>query len=171
MRTNPAPNRAALNIVFAIATGLSLGSPIYLHGFGAEVVADWDRTQVSHPAETRAVRAGVCDREAETLLEQKPVRIRGSVRAPKKIRDVRPKYPELPAGTIGSGMWIGEALINNSGKVVRVWPIHEVEFTPAFPSFNSAITEAIRHWEFEPLIVQGKPAPVCMTVTVTINWQ
>jgi len=99
------------------------------------------------------------------------VRIRGSVRAPKKIRDVRPNYPEAPAGTVGSGIWIGEALINNSGKVVGVWPLREVEFTPPFPSFNSAITDAIRQWEFEPLLVQGKPAPVCMTVTVTINWQ
>lgn len=66
---------------------------------------------------------------------------------------------------------MGEALVNNSGKVVRVWPIREIEFKPPFPLFNSAITDAIRHWEFEPLTVQGAPAPVCMTVTVHIDWQ
>jgi hypothetical protein len=170
MRTILPGNRATLGIVVAVATGLSLSSPDYLHGSGAHIVADSNMTQASHPVEKRSVQPGVCDREAEKLLDQKPVRIRGSVRAPKTIRDVRPKYPELPPGTTGSGMWMGEALINNSGKVVRVWPIREVEFKPPFPSFNSAITDAIRQWVFEPLILQGKAAPVCMTVTVNINW-
>ena len=171
MRTNLPGNRATLGIVFAVATGLSLSAPDYVHGSGAGIVADWNAIQASHPVEKRSVRPGVCDREAEELLDQKPVRTKGSVRAPKKIRDVRPKYPELPPGTTGSGTWIGEALINNSGKVVRVWPIREVQFKPPFPSFNSAITDAIRQWEFEPLIVQGKPATVCMTINVNINWK
>ena len=150
MGTNLSGNRARLGIVFAVATALSVS--------------------FSHRVEQRAVRPGICDREAETLVDQKPVRIRGSVRAPKKIRYAWPKYPAAPPGTTGSGMWIGEALINTSGKVVRVWPIREVEFEPPFPSFNSAIADAIRQWEFEPLILQGKAAPVCMTVTVNINW-
>src|SRR4051812_558345 len=154
--TNVARTRTTLRVVFVIAAGLSLSSAVHLHASAAQ---------------KRTVQPGFCDGEAEKLLHQKPVRIRGSVRAPKKIRDVRPNYPEAPAGTVGTGIWIGEALINNSGKVVGVWPLREVEFTPPFPSFNSAITDAIRQWEFEPLLVQGKPAPVCMTVTVTINWQ
>jgi hypothetical protein len=118
-----------------------------------------------------AVRPGVCEHEAEKLLGEKPVRIDRSVRAPKKIRDVPPKYPELPPGTIGSGMWIGEVLINNSGKIAHVWPIREVEFKPPFPAFDSAITDAIQQWEFEQLFVQGTAVPVCMTVTVNINWK
>ena len=66
---------------------------------------------------------------------------------------------------------VGEVLINNSGKVARVWATHEVEFKPPFPSFNSSITDAIRQWEFEQSFMQGKPVPVCMTVTVNINWK
>jgi hypothetical protein len=93
------------------------------------------------------------------------------VRAPKKLRDVPPKYPELPPGTVGSGMWLGEVLINNTGKVAHVWPIREVRFVPPFHAFNDAITDAVRQWEFEPLVVQGKAMPVCMTVTVNINWK
>ena len=151
MNTNLALTRTTLSVVFAVATGLSLSS--------------------SSPVEKRLVQPGTCEREAEKLLHQTAVRIRGAVRAPKKIRDARPKYPETPAGTIGTGVWIGEALINDSGKIVGVWPMREVEFTPPFPSFNSAIRDAIRQWEFEPVIVRGKPAPVCMTVTVNINWR
>ncbi len=69
-------------------------------------------------------RAGVCDREG--------------------IRDVRPRYPELPPKTVGSGIWLGEALIDPAGRVAKVWPIREPKLTPPFPPFNAAITDAIR---------------------------
>jgi hypothetical protein len=171
MTTNLARTRSTLRIVATVATALALGSAERVHGSGAAIVADSTRTQRSHPAEKRSFRPGVCDRDAEKLLNQKPVRIKSSARAPKKTRDVQPKYPELPPGTTGRGMWMGEALIDSSGRVVRVWPVREVEFTPPFPSFNRAIADAIRQWEFEPLIEQAKPTPVCMTVTVNINWR
>ena len=128
-------------------------------------------SQSSDPAGKPAIRPGVCDREAEKLLGQKPVRVGGSVPAPKKLRDVQPKYPELPPGTWGSGMWIGEALIDGSGKVARVWPLREVRLVPPFPAFTDAITDAIRQWEFEPVVVKGKPVPVCTVVTFNIHWQ
>jgi hypothetical protein len=31
--------------------------------------------------------------------------------------------------------------------------------------------DAIDHWEFEPLQVNSIAVPVCMTVTVNINWR
>ena len=93
------------------------------------------------------------------------------MRAPKKLRHVPPKYPELPPGTVGSGVWLGEVLINNTGKVAHVWPIREVKFVPPNAAFNSAITNAMQQWEFEPLLIQGKSVAFCMTVTVNINWQ
>lgn len=171
MKPKLSRNRATLGAFFAVVTGLSLSGQDYLHGSTAGILADSNKIQASHPVAKRSDRPGLCDREAERLLNQKPVRITGSVRAPKKIRDVRPNYPQWPPGTTGRGMWMGEALVNNSGKVVRVWPIRDIEFKPPFPSFNSAITDAIRQWEFEPLTEQGAPAPVCMTVTVHIDWQ
>jgi len=128
-------------------------------------------SQSSDPGGEPVMRHSVCDREAEKLLGQKPVRVGGSVPAPKKLRDVQPKYPELPPGTVGSGMWLGEALIDSSGKVVRVWPHREVRFVPPFPAFNDAITDAVKQWEFERIVVKGKAVPVCMVVTVHINWQ
>jgi hypothetical protein len=68
-------------------------------------------------------------------------------------------------------MWVGEVLINNAGKVAHVWPIREVQFVPRFSAFNDAMTDAMQQWEFEPLLVQGKPAAFCITVTFNINWQ
>jgi hypothetical protein len=69
------------------------------------------------------------------------------------------------------GMWIGEVPIDTSGKVAQIWSIREVEFTPPFPPFSRAITDAIRHWAYEPSLVQSKAIASCMTVTVNINWQ
>lgn len=92
-----------------------------------------------------------------------------AVKAPRKIRHVSPRYPPWPPGATVRGIWIGEALIDAQGRVVQVWPIREVEITPPLPAFNRAIVNAIRQWEFEPLLVDGMKMPVCMTVTVNIN--
>ena len=115
-------------------------------------------------------RWGVCEREAETLLGQKAVKIGGSVGIPRKLPSKTPKYPEPPAGTIGSGTWLGEVLVNASGKVTQVWPIREVRFKPPFPAFNKAIEDSIRRWEYEPILVNGTPTPFCMTVSHNANW-
>ena len=157
--------------LLAIAVGLCASSFVHLAGSAVELVVVPDHTQRSDSSEKAAARPGVSEREAEKLVGQRAVRIGRSVRAPRKLRDVPPKYPEQPPGTVGSGFWLGEVLINNTGKVAHVWPIREVKFVPPFPAFNNAITDAMQQWEFESLIVQGKPAAFCMTVTVNINWQ
>ena len=160
-----------VRFVLAVAVGLSLASFVHLHGSAVEGGVVPGRPQSSDSGEKAAARSGVCEREAEKLVGQKAVRIGPSARAPKKIRHVPPKYPELPPGTVGSGGWLGEVLITTAGKVAHVWSIREVKFVPPFPAFNNAVTDALKQWEFEPLLVQGKPTAFCMTVTVNINWQ
>ena len=150
-------SRRTLAIAAIVVTAVGLSSTDWLDAFQAVA--------------PRAVRPGVCEREAESVLGQKPVRVGGSIAAPKKVRDVSPKFPELPPGTTVGGIWLGEVLVDTSGKVSRVWPIREIRVKPPLPAYNSAVTDAIRQWEFEPLLVQGKPVPGCMTVTVNIILQ
>jgi hypothetical protein len=169
--TNCARRRSTVRFVLAVAMGLSLISFVHLHGPAVEAIAVPNHPHSSDSRENTAAGSGVCEREAEKLVDQKVVRIGRSVRAPKKLRDVPPRYPELPPGTQASGVWLGEVLINNSGKIARVWTLREVRFVPPFPAFNNAITDAIQQWEFEPLLVQGEAMPVCMTVTINIDWQ
>jgi hypothetical protein len=71
---------------------------------------------------------------------------------------------------VGSGIWIGEFLIDARGKVPEVWTIRDADLRPPFPAFSQAIVDAIRRWEFEPLMVKGQAAPACTTVTMTVNW-
>jgi hypothetical protein len=168
---NCACRESTVRLVMGVGIGLFLSLSVHLHGSVVEGLGIPDRAQSSDSTEKGATRPGICEREAEKRVGQKAVRIAGSVRAPRKLRDVPPKYPEQPRGTVGSGMWLGEALISNTGRVAHVWPIREVKFVPPFPAFNNAITDAMKQWEFEPLLVQGKPSAFCMTVTVNINWQ
>lgn len=115
-------------------------------------------------------RPGVCMTQGAKLVGAAPVQIGKQVRLAKKIRNVNPKYPALPAGTTGSGVWRGEFLLDARGTVVEVWAIQEVRLRPAFPAFNQAIVDAIRQWTFEPLMSSGRPVPACTDVTVSINW-
>jgi outer membrane biosynthesis protein TonB len=65
---------------------------------------------------------------------------------------------------------MGEVLLDVRGKVAEVWTIHEADLSPPFPAFNQAIVDAIRRWEFEPLMVNERATSACTTVTVMINW-
>ena len=116
-------------------------------------------------------RPGVCERQAVELVGQRAVRVGKSIKAPRKVRDVRPDYPSWPPETTGRGAWIGEALIDTQGRASHVWTIREIEITPELPAFNRAIVDAIRQWQFEPLVVDRVKVPACMTVAVNVHWQ
>jgi hypothetical protein len=114
-------------------------------------------------------RFGVCHREGLKVVGTKPILPGKNIVAPKKIRNVKPRYPDLPEGTSVSGIWIGEVLVDAKGKIAEVWQIREVRLTPPFPAFNESIVAAIRQWEYEPLLVDSQTVPWCMTVTVNID--
>jgi outer membrane biosynthesis protein TonB len=116
-------------------------------------------------------KAGVCLREGAKLGGPQPVQIGRVVRAPKKIKDVPPDWPELPRSTTVGGVWVGEVLIDYKGRVAEVWPTRSFRLHPPFPAFNEAVVTAIRQWIFEPLLLEKKAVPVCLTVTVSINLQ
>ena len=120
------------------------------------------------PAVARHV---TCDAAGRRLFGVAPVAIWGKVKAPKRLRYVNPEYPELPARTQGSGVWVGDALIGPDGRIRNVSVLRDLKFTPPFPQFSEAISKAILQWRYSPTTVDGKAVPVCMTVTVNINWQ
>ena len=100
-----------------------------------------------------------------TPIEASPKRV------PSQVKRVSPLFPTLPSGTVGTGVWVGAILVGTDGAVKAVWPQHEPTLTPPLPKFNQAIVDAIRQWRYKPLIVDGRTSPVCLVVTVDINWQ
>ena len=88
------------------------------------------------------------------------------------MKHVFPRYPKLPQGTkVQRTGWLGEILIGTDGKVLKVWPLRENQFSPPFPAFNKAITDALNEWQFAPFVVFGKAVPICMPVFVGVHWE
>jgi hypothetical protein len=112
-----------------------------------------------------------CEALSRKLFGAPPASLAGPVKAPKRTRYVKPEYPEVPTGTVGSGIWLGEALIGPDGHVRTVSVLRDLKFTPSFPAFSKAISDAILQWRYAPTTVDGKAVPVCMTISVNIHWR
>ena len=110
-----------------------------------------------------------CQREAG---DQAPLRAGDpGISPPKRTRYVAPVYPKNTLGRKSTGMWTGEALIDRTGAVTKVWPLRTPSFEPAWPAFSEAIVAAIRQWKYAPTVVNGVATPICMVVTVNIDWR
>ena len=94
-----------------------------------------------------------------------PMRIDGRfVEPPRKLRDVKPVYPPIlfqqgVTGTVGL-----EIVITRSGCVSGVSVLRSVA-----GAMDLAALRAVSGWLFTPTVLDGKPVPVIMTVTVSFT--
>lgn len=93
------------------------------------------------------------------------VRIGGTIKAPTKVRDVRPEYPPVAMQAKVSGMVIIEARIGRDGAVEDARVLRSV------PLLDQAALDAVFQWRFTPTLLNGVPTPVIMTVTVNFTIQ
>jgi TonB family protein len=89
-----------------------------------------------------------------------PIRIGGDIREPRKIRDVRPLYPEAARAAGISGVVILEATIDPDGVPVNIKVLRSI------PDLDQAAINAVREWRYQPTLLNGVPVAVMMTVTV-----
>ena len=86
----------------------------------------------------------------------------GNIRAPHKLVDVKPIYPQqLYEQNIG-GTVVLQAQIDTEGRIGSVEVV-----TPAHPDLNAAAIEAVRQWEFDSTILNCSKIEVPMKVNVT----
>ncbi len=95
--------------------------------------------------------------------QKPPVRVGGTVKAPVKIKDVAPVYPDLARQARLQGMVLIEATIDRDGSVVDTKVLRPV------PLLESAAVEAVKQWKYEPTLLDGEPVPVLMVVTVSFT--
>jgi TonB family protein len=103
------------------------------------------------------------DAEAREKAKAAAVRVGGKVRPPKKIKDVKPVYPEAAKTARVAGIVIIEATIGADGKVIDTKVLRSV------PMLDQAAINAVRQWEFTPTLLNGAPVPVVMTVTINFT--
>jgi TonB family protein len=131
---------------------------------------DWDRVitlQVGQLQETITISAS---RVVETSPQpggspQKPVRVGGNIRAPRKLVDVKPVYPAAMRAAGREGVVPIEALIGVDGSVTSV----RVVSAQVHPDFAIAAADAVRQWRFTPTLLNGAAVEVTMTVTVAFT--
>ena len=93
----------------------------------------------------------------------KPVRVGGDISAPRLIHRVDPEYPPIAVSAQIEGMVILEATVDSTGAVkdTRVLRSHGI--------LDEAAIDAVRDWRYEPLLLNGKPTPFVLTVTVSFS--
>jgi TonB family protein len=84
----------------------------------------------------------------------------GEISEPRKIRDVKPIYPEIARAARVSGVVIIEATIAEDGTV------RDARVLRGVPLLDEAALGAVRQWLFTPTLLNGVPVEVVITASV-----
>jgi TonB family protein len=141
------------------------------HEFELSAARDWDRAvtlqvgELSEPVVIRGSRATAPQQVAPSSGRVAPVRVGGNIRAPMKVRDVRPVYPAAMREAGRTGVVPIEAIIGHDGTVSSV----RVLSAQVHPDFAIAAVDAVRQWRFTPTLLNGVAVDVVMTVTIRFD--
>lgn len=100
-----------------------------------------------------------------SAMAQQPaaVRVGGQVQAPERISYVPPVYPAIAKAARVSGIVIAEAVVGADGAVTDARIIRSIAL------LDEAALNAVRQWRYSPSLMNGRPVPVIMTVTVAFK--
>jgi protein TonB len=91
------------------------------------------------------------------------VRIGGSMKTPRLARRVEPVYPDIAQRAAIEGIVILEATVGEDGRVDGVKVLRSQSL------LEQAAIDAVKQWQYEPLIYGGRPTPFVLTVTLSFN--
>jgi TonB family protein len=113
-------------------------------------------------SETRVgVTEGVSGGVSGTSGGGKPyLKIEADGVAPRLLKQVDPIYPEIAKKAKVEGIVILEATVDIYGRVQNIKVLRSI------PLLDQAAIDAVRQWQYEPVVVNGKPRSVAFTVTV-----
>jgi TonB family protein len=110
----------------------------------------------------------ICGEESAPLAasgaKAEVVRVRAKVVAPKLEKKVEPFYPLEARKQLQEGVSIYEAIISTTGCVRQVRLLKS-----SYPILDMVGMEAIARWRYRPAMLDERPIPVYLTVTVTYN--
>ena len=92
-----------------------------------------------------------------------PVRVGGTVKPPARISAVAPVYPPSARQARTQGVVILETTIGADGKVKAT------KVVKSLPMLDAAAMDAVRQWQYQPTLIDGKPTPVVMVIPVNFK--
>ena len=96
------------------------------------------------------------------VSDTQPIRVGGSLRAPKKLTDVRPSCPSAASAEQNVRL---TARLGTDGSVFDILAVHAPGPAPA-KEFVDAAIDAVRGWKFTPTLLNGQLMEVAITVDV-----
>jgi len=100
---------------------------------------------------------------ARAKAQKEAVHVGGQIKAPTKIKDVKPVYPAIAQSARVGGTVTIEATIGPDGKVI------DTKVVRSIPMLDQAALDAVRQWEYTPALLNGKPVPVVINVTINFT--
>jgi protein TonB len=100
------------------------------------------------------------------LTPPKPVRLGGLLKPPQLIHQAQPKYPEVAIAAQAEGVVILEATVGADGRVESVRVL-----ASASRLLDAPAVDAVRQWQYAPLLLDGTPVPFILTVTLNFSLQ
>ena len=94
------------------------------------------------------------------IAPTEPIPVGGQIKPPSRTRYVIPEYPAIARANRVQGLVILEAIIGADGRVTSARVLR------SNPLLEHAALEAVKEWEYTPTLLNGRPTPVIMTVTV-----
>lgn len=94
---------------------------------------------------------------------KEPVRVGGSIREPKIVKLVQPRYPPEAVRAHIEGTVLIEATVTERGTVEKVRVISGPQ------ELQQAAIEAVQSWKYEPTVLNGQPVPVILTAKVNFS--
>jgi protein TonB len=94
-----------------------------------------------------------------------PVAVGGDVKQAKLISSVPPEYPALAKAQHVSGGVTIDALIDATGHVTKM----KVISGPTL--LHQAAMDALKQWKYQPAMLDGKPVPMHLSVTIQFRLQ
>lgn len=125
--------------------------------------AEADAVAGKEKADAVAAKEKAAAAAARARAKMAPVRVGGRIRAPNKVKDVKPVYPAIARSAGVAGVVTIEATIGPDGKVI------DTKVVRSIPLLDQAALEAVRQWEYTPTLLNGVPVPVLVTITINFT--
>ncbi len=93
-------------------------------------------------------------------VKKRPIRVGGNIQASRLVHRVEPQYPELARKARITGTVVLRVTVDEKGNVA------EIRLLSGHPLLNGAATDAVRHWKYSPMLLNGEPFRVVTTVSV-----
>jgi TonB family protein len=125
------------------------------------------RLSVGSVQETIEVVAQGQPRRAAVQPSASPERIRvgGNVQATRLLKQVKPRYPDSAKAQGIEGSVLMNAIIGKEGNLLSLTVVNKL----ADPDLAAAALDAVKHWLYQPTLLNGQPVEVVTTITVNFR--